>query len=492
MKHTMQDFDREYDEEGKEEYARSQGVEEWLHEVSILKNGRFLKVGQELTEVLDYRENELLGESYERLLSPQHRSSLPAGDLAAPFTGRIHTRVRALRKDQSEVFVDIHGKVKQMDGDQYVLIKSLEDVTNRRQDDTHSREMEERFHAAFHYAAVGMALVSVNGTIQKMNYAFCEALDIQEHDQPQSILNYIHPEDRDGYLEGCTGLLIGELQSCEMERRFIHSSRRLVWGYLCITLVRDADGRPLYYIIQMQDITQKKETEELLRKSDKLSAVGQLAAGVAHEVRNPLTVLKGFAQILQGSDPTNQYYGLMLSEVERIESIISEFLAFAKPQIVRFDDHDLWLLVEDVVNLMETKAVMNSVSLKVLRDAAVSRIQCDANQIKQVLINMLQNAIEAMPNGGNIYITLKQEEYSLLLQIQDEGCGIPEDRVEKLGEPFYSSKEKGTGLGLMISYQIIEKHQGKIQVESKVNEGTTFTITLPMAQALNRMEERIS
>jgi PAS domain S-box-containing protein len=465
--------------------------DEWLQEMSILKNGRFVKVGQDLLEIFDYLDFELVGESYEKLLCPNFLSLLQAGKHSFSFSERVHTQLKGVRKDRTPVYVEVHGVIKQSGEDRYLLIKSIEEVTNKRLDDTRSREMEERFHAAFHYAAVGMALVLVNGSIQEMNYAFAETLDIHTQDTyGLQILDYLHKEDRDGYLEGCTRLLIGEVQSCEMERRFLHSSGRFVWGYLCLTLVRDVEGRPLYYIIQMQDITQKKEAEELLRKSDKLSAVGQLAAGVAHEVRNPLTVLKGFAQILQASDKESKYYALMLSEIERIEAIISEFLMLAKPQEAKFYDHDLRLLLEDVIHLMETKAIMNGVQLNKVILISNAMIQCDANQIKQVLINILQNAIEAMPSGGNIHISLSQaDKHSLCLRIRDEGCGIPEDRLEKLGEPFYSSKEKGTGLGLMISYKIIEKHRGKIGVSSRVLEGTTFDITLPLKQNPNLMEE---
>jgi PAS domain S-box-containing protein len=459
-------------------------MDEWLQEITLLKNGRFIKVGRDVLEVFDYLEAELLGESYEKLLCPQFISLLRTDQHTLSFPGRVHTQVRAHRRDGSGIYVEIHGVIKERGEDQYFLIKSVEDITSKRFDTKHSREMEERFHSAFHYAAVGMALVTVNGTIQEMNYAFCESLDIPMQTQDNRfILDYIHPDDRDVYLEECTKLLIGEVQSCEMERRFIHSSGRQVWGYLCVTLVRDVDGRPLHYIIQMQDITLKKETEELLRKSDKLSAVGQLAAGVAHEVRNPLTVLKGFAQILQATDQNNKYYALMLSEVERIESIISEFLMLAKPQVIKFYEYDLRLLLEDVVHLMETKAIMSGIQLNLSCRASHTSVQCDANQMKQVLVNILQNAMEAMPHGGGIHISLEQEESELLLlRIRDEGCGIPEDRLGKLGEPFYSSKEKGTGLGLMISYQIIEKHQGKIQVRSRINEGTTFEIRLPWHQ----------
>jgi signal transduction histidine kinase len=117
-------------------------------------------------------------------------------------------------------------------------------------------------------------------------------------------------------------------------------------------------------------------------------------------------------------------------------------------------------------------------------------IQCDGNQLKQVFINILKNAIEAMPHGGNIFIeTMQAENHSLLINITDEGCGIPQDRISRLGEPFYSLKEKGTGLGLMMCYKIIEEHNGKLHITSELNKGTTVNIRLPIISELNSPRE---
>jgi len=450
---------------------------EWLPDVSVAENGRLIVVSQSMQEIFGYEERELIGERIERLFSADSMERLSGAD-RRPF--RIQTI--AYRKNKSPICVDLHASTVRSGGNMYLVIRAIEDVTPLKAEETNAAIIEERFRSAFHFAAVGMALVTVQGVLQEMNYAFCEIVGLATHEAADlNIKTLLYPEDLDSYLEGCTRLLIGETQSCEMEKRFLHASGRLVWGALCITLVRDVEGRPLNYIIQIQDITQKKETEELLRKSDKLSVVGQLAAGVAHEVRNPLTVLKGFAQILRSEDRTNRYFELMLSEVERIESIIDEFLMLAKPQMAKFYEADLNVLTAEVASLMVTKAIMSGVQIQLRLPSEPNAILCDANQIKQMLVNLMQNAIESMGNGGKLRVGLERRDgASVTLTVEDEGCGIPEDRLSKLGEPFYSSKEKGTGLGLMISYQIIQKHRGRVKVTSRVNEGTCFEIAFPI------------
>lgn len=246
----------------------------------------------------------------------------------------------------------------------------------------------------------------------------------------------------------------------------------------CLPLLTDK------IMIIVRDITEQKKTAELINKSDTLAAVSQLAAGVAHEVRNPLTVIKGFIQLLQMQmKGDTEYFSLMLSEIERIESIIHEFLSIAKPEITSFEKKNLCFILENVVSLINTKAIMTNIHITFQPDPDVLYIDCSEKQLKQVFINVLQNSIEAMPNGGEIIITARKTSHTeVMICISDEGIGIPEERIVKLGEPFYSTKEKGTGIGLMISYKIIERHQGRIHIKSNVGVGTSVKIYLPITQ----------
>lgn len=242
----------------------------------------------------------------------------------------------------------------------------------------------------------------------------------------------------------------------------------------------DPDGKRNGLLVISRDITELKKTEELLRKSEKLSVVGQLAAGVAHEIRNPLTSIRGFTQfILEGNDK-REYFQTILSELDRIQSVVNEFLVLAKPQAVNFTPRSLSPLLHQAVELLQTEALLNNVQITMELDATAAMVNCEENQLKQVFIHILKNAIEAMSSGGCITIQLQQIGDTLSVCIQDQGEGIDEERIPKLGEPFYTTKEKGTGLGLMISYKIIQAHQGRMKISSQRNMGTTVEISLPV------------
>ncbi|OLN22029.1 PAS domain-containing sensor histidine kinase [Domibacillus antri] len=231
----------------------------------------------------------------------------------------------------------------------------------------------------------------------------------------------------------------------------------------------------------IKDLTEQKEqTARLLQKSEKLAIVGQLAAGIAHEIRNPLTSLKGFIQLSRMQDEHKQeYFDIMLTELDRINLIVSELLGLSKPIDVLYKEQDLKPLLQDVVALINSQAVMENVLISVAFEPDIPTVFCEENQLKQVFINLLKNAIEAMPAGGDIKVDMKHKGGKVALYVLDEGIGIPEDRMPKLGEPFYTTKEKGTGLGLMTCCKIIENHGGELNIFSKVGEGTTVEIVLP-------------
>ncbi|PFE59336.1 PAS domain-containing sensor histidine kinase [Bacillus cereus] len=235
-------------------------------------------------------------------------------------------------------------------------------------------------------------------------------------------------------------------------------------------------------MIIVRDITERTITTELLKKSDTLNAVGQLAAGVAHKVRNPLTVIKGFMQLLKqevGKD--KECLSLILSEISSIEKVIQEFLSIAKPNAAVFEPKNLCTILDNVVDLISTQAIMKNIRITLNVDAENLLVECCEIQLKQVFYSILQNSIEAIQNGQEIIISVKKHNSTeIKISILDKGIGIPSERIKRLGEPFYSTKEKGTGVGLMMSYRIIESHGGKISIKSQVGKGTTVTLFFPI------------
>lgn len=230
------------------------------------------------------------------------------------------------------------------------------------------------------------------------------------------------------------------------------------------------------------DITHEKENEQLMVRSEKMNIAGELAASIAHELRNPLTSIKGFFQMLKESDNKKDlYFSVIEEELSRIEQISGELLTLAKPQSEYRKIHNLTQLVNDVVVLLDSRAHIENIEIIVRILSNDMMVLCEGNKIKQVFINLIKNAIDAMKHGGKIIVQVEKVKESIQVQIIDEGVGIPKELIHKIGEPFYTTKEKGTGIGMMVCYQIIERHHGTITLESEVGKGTTCTITLPLS-----------
>ncbi|WNS76958.1 ATP-binding protein [Bacillus sp. DTU_2020_1000418_1_SI_GHA_SEK_038] len=236
-------------------------------------------------------------------------------------------------------------------------------------------------------------------------------------------------------------------------------------------------------LVTFKDITEKLQLDAQLRKSDTLNVIGELAAGIAHEIRNPMTALKGFIQLLEDSvkEDHSMYFNIISSELKRIDSIINEFLILAKPQAVKFIEVDLIKIMKETVDFLSAQALLHNIQFRTKYQEGLPPIFCEPNQLKKVFINLIKNAIEVMPKGGYIDVNMNStKDGRLHISIVDEGNGIPKDKLEKLGQPFYTTKEKGTGLGLMVSYKIIKEHKGNIEVESELGVGTIFNIYLPL------------
>ncbi|RIW30881.1 two-component sensor histidine kinase [Bacillus salacetis] len=221
-----------------------------------------------------------------------------------------------------------------------------------------------------------------------------------------------------------------------------------------------------------------------LRHTEKLAAVGRFATSISHEVRNPLASLKGFTQLQHEKHPEDsEYYTIMINEIERISSLLDDLLVIGKPKGMNFESLDIQEIIEYVAKVMENDARNLNVSINLKIEDTLSLIECDGKHLKQVLINLVKNGMEAMPEGGEITIKAEMEGSDrILLSVRDEGLGIAEKDLEMLGTAFHTTKSDGTGLGLMVSFKIIEEHHGAIHYESVEGDGTTVSIQLPVTQ----------
>ncbi|WP_217595103.1 PAS domain S-box protein [Cohnella sp. GbtcB17] len=397
---------------------------------------------------------------------------------------------------------------------------------------------------AIHVADPLGNLMQVNAAFEKMyGWSAAEALGRRLPEVPEEL----REDDARILRKVVKG---GSVADCETVRYRKDGSRIDV--SITVSPVRDEHGEIVGIASISRNITERKATEEMLRRTEKLSMVGQLAAGVAHEIRNPLTTLRGFVQLQQKTGRiTPVHLETMLSELDRINFIVGEFLVLSKPQAIRFQLIDIRAIMRETVALLEAQAIMNNVQFELREAGELPSLNGEPNQLKQVFLNVLKNGMEAMPDGGTLRIGIwaerhgeaageeaetgegnaagagdtisgrasidegaaargsaaeteaaaaretgitsadaeamsgmavrsdPTEEDSILIVIEDEGFGISEEELKHLGEPFYSNKASGHGLGLMVSQQILAGHRGTIRYKSALGQGTRVEIRLP-------------
>ncbi|TYP70700.1 ATP-binding protein [Paenibacillus methanolicus] len=293
----------------------------------------------------------------------------------------------------------------------------------------------------------------------------------------RSIYQFLHPDCHES-MRNLLNTMSGRRFPQPIEMQWYTAQGKLFHSEVVQTRTKFA-GKPAYQVI-IRDISERKKNEELLINSEKLYVAGQLAAGIAHEIRNPLTSLKGFIQLISTGRANNRnYFDIMKSELTRIESIVSELLMLSKPQVYELAYRDIRHIMRDTVVLMEAQALLHGIELESELSEEALWIHGVEDQLKQVFINVLKNAIEVMSDGGKIQISCRREADDIYIRIQDCGPGIPEETLSKIGQPFYTTKEKGTGLGLMVSYKIVDNHQGRVEVRSELGVGTMFAIIFP-------------
>jgi two-component system sensor histidine kinase HydH len=254
-------------------------------------------------------------------------------------------------------------------------------------------------------------------------------------------------------------------------------------------------GEVLGKVILIRDLTEMQELEERVRRSERLASLGKMAAGIAHEVRNPLSSIRGFAKYFRKKfQPQSEEAGfaeMMVKEVDRLNRVVEGLLNFARPKKLNKASTDLREIVSHALKLIEPEASSKEIQIVNKVPGRAQRILADVDLLTQALMNLLINALEAMDRGGQLTVELVQEPGQTILRVSDTGRGIPESEVSKIFDPFFTSKKDGTGLGLAIVHRIIEDHGGTIRVKSQPGKGTTFEILLPQGNEATPVAERL-
>ena len=281
----------------------------------------------------------------------------------------------------------------------------------------------------------------------------------------------------------------------ELAIQFLDDLRRREPSSLFIQ--KDEDNEALYYelkvffdlnsqlyIISVFDHTASMRMQAQLKEQNYLKELGQMSASIAHEIRNPLTALKGFMELLKSDAPNGQehYFAIMESEFQRLDMILSDLLFLASPRKPSVQKVDVVEIVREVVDFMQFEALMHEVILQLQYDDQMQHVILGNNvRLKQMLINIVKNAIQATENCGTIIIQLFATSKDVQIYVQDKGIGMDEDTRKNLFSPFFTTKEQGTGLGLPLVKKVIDDFNGSIEVKSELNIGTTFILTFPNA-----------
>lgn len=443
----------------------------------IEPKGICLKVNQCFCQMIGYTEQELLLMNFHSLLHPDdHARSLQhAENLLSGMMNKIQLQLRINHRQGHFIWIMLSTSLIVDDqSDPLYFFTLIQDITEL-------KESEQRYKSLFDHHPDAIASLDLEGNFLGANLANERITGQKTEDLvKKSRENFIIQEDLEKAKHHFLQTVQGEPQNYDLKARH-KDGHPIEYNVTSIPAIIDHKITGVFSIIR--DITKQKKLlkeEDQLRKLDKLSAVGQLAAGVAHEIRNPLTVIKGFLQLLHEKTEGNQpYFNIMFSELDRIVDILKEFMLLAKPSsLITKKEQDICRLIDHVTMILRTQAVLSNVRIVTEFDQDVLLLSCDENQIKQVLVNIMKNAIEAMPAGGQLMIKAKREKTCILIRFMDQGDGMTQEEILKLGEPFYTTKETGTGLGLMMCYKIIEAHKGSLAVQSQKGLGTIMEIRL--------------
>ncbi len=470
------------------------------------RDGTFTYINPAFTRLYGHAAEEVLGRCTPRILKcGKYDQATYAAFWKTLLEGAsVRNEFINRRKDGTLVLVDVSvNPITGEDGAISGFLAIQRDITARRQVENALRESEALFRRVFDDLPVGTALVAADGRFHRANKAFCSMMGRSEAELKElTAADITHPDDRPSSLAAIRDLREGRIDHIAMEKRYVRKDGATVWGSISVRLIHDADGRPLWTMPVVVDVTERQRLEQQLRQSQKMEAVGQLAGGIAHDFNNILTAMMGYGELLvdQAQPGTQAATDLehILEGGKRAAALTRQLLAFSRKQVLRLEVVDL----NEVLGRFQQFArplIGEDIRMEVDLAGVPVRTRADASQLEQVLLNLLVNARDAMPGGGRIimrtdavtigrdyashHVAMEPGEYVELV-VSDTGAGMSEHVKQHLFEPFFTTKEtgKGTGLGLATIYGIVKQMGGFIWVYSEETRGTTFKIYFPRCE----------
>ena len=327
--------------------------------------------------------------------------------------------------------------------------------------------------------------VGPDGSVATANPAAERMMGIPEEEMVPRRLSILFKDDG-GLDANLSRILEGRVPRLATDTRAITRDGSVLHAQVAMSRMRDVDGRVLGAVVTFEDVSEVKALTDQLIRADRLAAMGELTAGVAHEVRNPLGIIRASVQLVEDargdSKRINEATGIIKQEIDRLDRVIKALLDFGRPSEPTLRPTNVEDVVSDVVMFTRRFAGQASVELETEFASGLPLVSADADQLKQVLVNLVSNAVQAMePKGGAITVRVWDDDGFVFMSIRDTGPGIPPEDLRRVFDPFYSTRDDGTGLGLTIVHRIIDQHGGRIEVESELGVGTTFTVALPAA-----------
>lgn len=347
--------------------------------------------------------------------------------------------------------------------------KLQQEIAERKKITDHLYVSQERFRKIFESSPNLMAIVSLeSGTYIDVNTSWLEFTGYRYNELYNQKMN-LHD-----FIEEANGKRI-HLENPIRNMKILYKTKsgEMRAGLLSSELI-DIDPEPCILFV-LTDITERDLLEKGLTRLDRLNLIGEMAAGIAHEIRNPMTTVYGFLQIAKNSEVSKDIIELMLDELDRANSIITEFLNLAKNKVSYKKRHQINSIIEALFPLIQAEALRANKQV-ILDLQPCSEILIDEKEIRQLILNIALNGLDAMTQGGKLTITTFAKEHTVVLNIKDQGTGISPEVLEKIGTPFFTTKDSGTGLGLAICYSIAKRHQAEIDIETG-QKGTAFSIT---------------
>lgn len=369
-------------------------------------------------------------------------------------------------------------------------------ITERKRLEGIVNETEERFRSAFEHAAIGMAIVGIEGNFIKVNPALCEITGYLEEELLQLTFQTItHPEDLRSDVDKVTELLDNEIHYYHMEKRYINKNGQVIWVLLSVSLVRDADGAPMYFLSQMQNITFIKKAMETL-EYDKLKT--EFFANISHELRTPLNVILSSLQLLRfymlshedsSESKAEKLLDAMKMNCYRLIRLVNNIIDATKIESGFYPsqavDCDIVGIVEDITASVASYVIDKGKELTLLTELEEKIIFCDPDMVERVLMNLLSNAIKFTRDRGSIQVRIHDEGEYVAISVEDNGIGIDEDKLDVIFERFrqvdksLTRNYEGSGIGLSLVKSLVELQGGTIDVTSELGKGSKFTVRIP-------------